>query len=98
MRIYLDTERHFFAQLPPGAGYAIIPLDGGPTPPIKAIYLSYITPGGLESRKVQIKAQAAAQAVGAPPPPSPPPPAGSPGGGSGTGNGGSGGFRRYQTY
>jgi hypothetical protein len=99
-RIYVDTESHLFGQFAPGICSATVPADGGEVPTPRALYLSYVSPGGVESRKVFASGSAAAQINGGAPPGNPQPPAGAlnpPPGPPGTlGNGG--GRKQYPTY
>ena len=71
-RIYLDTESCLYVEHAPGVNSAVVPADGGPTPKPRSIYLSFVTPAGAESRKINVQQSAAPQANGAPPPPNPP--------------------------
>lgn len=98
-RVYLDVESNLFATLAPGCVYTTIPATGGPNPPVRAFYLSFITPGGVESRKVQGKGSAAPQANGAAPPTNPQPPSGAGTVGAGSaGNGNNGRAGRPISY
>jgi len=78
-RIYLDIADCLYQEHAPGVNSAVVPADGGPTPKPRSIYLSFVTPAGFESRKINVQQSAAPQANGAPPPPNP-----------GTGGGGGG--------
>jgi hypothetical protein len=96
-RIYLDCEGNLYQEFPPGVTNTTVPADGGPSPKPRGIFLSYITPAGAESRKVQVICGAVPQENGAPPPSNPTPPAGSNPLNTGGGSGG-GGARRPSTY
>jgi hypothetical protein len=98
--VYRDDESHLFMQLPPGVHSFAFPAQGGSNPPTVAGYLSFVTPSGRESRKVQFVGKAAVQAIGSNPPANPSAPSGStqlPSGPYGS-TGGSGGFRRPSGY
>ena len=69
--VYRDTESQLFMQLGPGIHCFTFPAQGGENPPTVAGYLSFVTPSGRESRKVQFTGKAAIQAIGANPPANP---------------------------